>query len=89
MRAHGVSDYPDPRAPGSTPPAPTKVGMAYLGDSFDPNTPTFQAGERACQKYAVGLATRVTPAGAATVAAKQLEYAQCMRTHSSRRRRLW
>lgn len=82
MRAHGVSDYPDPRAPGSTPPAaPTKVGMAYLGDSFDPNTPTFQAGERACQKYAVGLATRVTPAGAAEVAAKQLKYAQCMRAH--------
>ena len=81
MRAHGVSDYADPRAPGSLPPAPTKVGMTYLGDSFNPNTPTFQAAERACQKYAVGLATKIPPGVAAEVAAEQLHYAQCMRTH--------
>jgi hypothetical protein len=55
--------------------------MAYLGDSFNPNMPTFQAAERSCQKYAVGLATRVTPAGAAKVEAQQLKYAQCIRTH--------
>jgi hypothetical protein len=55
--------------------------MTYLGNSFNPNTPIFQAAERACQEYAVGLATRVTAAGAAKVEAEQLRYAQCMRTH--------
>jgi len=81
MRSRGVGNYPDPPAAGSRPPAPTKVGMAYLSDSFNPNTPTFQAAERACQKYAVGLATRVATAGAAKVEAEQLRYAQCLRTH--------
>jgi hypothetical protein len=80
MRAHGVSDYRDPLATGG-PPAPTKGGMTYLGNSFDPNTPTFQAAEESCQKYAVGLATRVTAAGAAKVQVEQLKYAQCMRSH--------
>jgi hypothetical protein len=55
--------------------------MTYLGNSFNPNTPTFQAAERSCEKYAVGLATRVTAAGAAQVEAEQIKYAQCMRTH--------
>jgi len=55
--------------------------MTYLGDSFNPNTPTFQVAERARQKYAVGLATRVTATGAAEVEAEQLKYAQCIRTH--------
>jgi hypothetical protein len=81
MRSHGVSDYADPPAPGRTPPAPAKVGMAYLGDSFNPNSPTFQVAERACQKYAVGLATKVSPGLAAEVAVEQLKYAQCMRAH--------
>jgi hypothetical protein len=81
MRSHGVGNYPDPPAVGSHPPAPTRVGMTYLGDSFNPNTPTFQVAERARQKYAVGLATRVTATGAAEVEAEQLKYAQCIRTH--------
>ena len=55
--------------------------MTYIGDGFNPNTPTFQAAERACQKYTVGLATKVTPALAAKVQAEQLNFAQCMRTH--------
>src|ERR1700677_4807036 len=66
---------------GNRPPAPTQVGMTYLGDSFNPNTPTFQAAERACQKYTVGLATRVTAGVAAKVEAEQLKYAQCIRRH--------
>jgi hypothetical protein len=57
--------------------------MVYLGDSFNPNTPTFQTAEHACQRYAVGLARRVTPVGAARVEAAQLKYAQCLRTHGA------
>lgn len=81
MRAHGVSDYPDPRGPDNPPPAPTKIGMTYLGDSFNPNTPTYQAAERVCEKYAVGLATKIAPGVAAKLAAEQLSYAKCMQSH--------
>jgi hypothetical protein len=81
LRSHGVSNYPDPPANGIHPPAATRGGMTYLGDSFNPNTPILQAAEAACEKYAVGLATRITPAGAAKVEAEQLEYAQCIRSH--------
>lgn len=49
--------------------------MTYLGEGFNPNTPTFQAAELACRKYSVGLATRVTAAGAAQLETEQLEYA--------------
>jgi hypothetical protein len=77
MRSHGVSNFPDPSA---TPPsASPSGGMSYLGDSFDPNTPTYEAASAACAKYA--NASPVTPAGAAQVLAEQLRYAQCMRAH--------
>jgi hypothetical protein len=78
MRAHGVHTFADPPAPGSLP-AGNKT--TYLGDGFDPNAPAVQAAEQACRKYAVGLASPVTPAGAAQVRAQMLEYATCMRAH--------
>jgi hypothetical protein len=53
--------------------------MTYLGDSFNPSTPTIHAAEQACQQYAV--ASPVTTAVAAKFLAEQLEYAQCMRAH--------
>ena len=79
MRARGVVDFPDPvahpPAPGSAPPGK----MTYLGDSFNPSSPTYQAASAACRKYAV--AEPVTPAGAAKVQAEQLKYARCVRAH--------
>jgi hypothetical protein len=53
--------------------------MSYLGDSYNPNSPTVQAASAACQKYAV--ASPVSPAVAAQVQDEQLEFAQCMRSH--------
>lgn len=77
MRSHGVSDFPDPIAPGSVVPS---GGNSYLGNGPNPNTsPTYQAASAACRKYAV--ATPVTPAGAAQFQAENLKFAQCMRTH--------
>jgi hypothetical protein len=81
MRAHGVTSYADPAGPGNRLPASTSVGMTYLGDSFDPDTPTFQAAEHACQKDAIGLATRVAPGAAGQVQREALGYATCMRAH--------
>jgi hypothetical protein len=42
MRAHGVTNFPDPPAPGQQgkPPVP--------GGGIDPNSPVFQAAARAC-----------------------------------------
>lgn len=80
MRANGASDFPDPVAPGSVPP-PAGGKTSYLGNGFNPNSPTVQAAEQACQRYATGLAKPVTPAVAARVQAQQLKYAQCMRSH--------
>lgn len=77
MRSHGVTNYPEPIAPGSV---PLGGGNRFLGNGPNPNSsPTYRAASAACRKYAV--ASRVTPGGAARVAAEQLEYAQCIRTH--------
>ncbi len=76
MRSHGVSDYPEPIAPGSHPPGGVNH---FLGNSFNPNSPTYQAASAACRKYAV--AKKVTPGLAARVQAQQLKYAHCMRAH--------
>ncbi len=53
--------------------------MSYLGDSFDPNSPTVEAADKACAEYMV--AEPVSPAVSAQVLREQLEYAQCMQTH--------
>jgi hypothetical protein len=48
MRAHGISDFPDPTASGGI----TIHAQAGSGGSdLDPNNPLFQAAQRACQHY--------------------------------------
>lgn len=70
MRAHGVSGFPDPPSPGSSPSA---------GNSYDPNSPTAVAAEQACQKYAD---SKVLPSAVlAQIQAEQLKYAECMQAH--------
>lgn len=44
MRAHGISDFPDPTANGIQ--IPVRKGMP---SDLDPNNPRFQAAEKACQ----------------------------------------
>jgi len=69
MRAHGVSQFPDP-APG---------GGLVLPNSIDVNAPAFQAAQRACNKLLPGGA----PGSRSSEAAKLeiLKMARCIRAH--------
>jgi hypothetical protein len=46
MRAHGISDFPDPTANGIE--IPIRKGMPT---DLDPNNPRFQSAEKACQRF--------------------------------------
>jgi len=45
MRAHGLKDFPDPSNGG------LRIAV-HPGSDLDPNNPTFQKAQQACQKYA-------------------------------------
>jgi hypothetical protein len=49
MRAHGISDYPDPTSRGIR--IPIRKGMP---SDLDPNNPRLQSAEKACQHLAPG-----------------------------------
>jgi hypothetical protein len=68
MRAHGVTNFPDPLTAGPG-----------AKDGLDANSPTFQAAWAACRQYfPPGVPT---PAQSAQREADLLRFAQCMRTH--------
>jgi hypothetical protein len=68
MRAHGVTNFPDPTTAGPG-----------AKDGLDPNSPTFQAAQTACRQYAQPGAS--TPAQSAQREADLLRFSQCMRSH--------
>lgn len=70
MRAHGVSDFPDP-SPGGE--------LNLNASDVNPNSPTFQAAQRTCQTYF----SAGTPTGQALTQDldQLLRYAKCMRSH--------
>jgi hypothetical protein len=68
MRAHGVTNFPDPTTAGPG-----------AKDGLDPNSPTFQAAQAACRQYAPPHPP--TPAQSAQREADLLRFAQCMRSH--------
>jgi hypothetical protein len=73
MRSHGVTDFPDPGSGGLA------IQANGSNSDLDPNSPTFQAAERACRKYvAAGIPTGAELAQDMT---DLLHYAQCMRSH--------
>jgi hypothetical protein len=49
MRAHGISDFPDPTSNGIQ--IPVRAGMP---SDLDPDNPRFQAAEKACQRFQPG-----------------------------------
>jgi hypothetical protein len=70
MRAHGVSEFPDPSPDG---------GFSFNASDVNINSPTFKAAQRACQQdFGAG-----TPAGQALTQDLNhlLRYARCMRGH--------
>ena len=48
MRAHGISDFPDPTSQGQI------QIQAKPGSDLDPNNPRYQSANKACQQYQLG-----------------------------------
>ncbi len=73
MRAHGIKNFPDPNSQG-------QVALnAGPGTGIDPQSPQYQAADRACKSLMPGSA--LSPAQQAAIKAGNLRYAQCMRAH--------
>jgi hypothetical protein len=72
MRAHGVSNFPDPDTSGRI------AVQASPGSGLDPTSPQFQAAQQACKAFAPpGLASGKAGANRADT----LNFARCMRRH--------
>lgn len=72
MRAHGISDFPDPNAKGEL------MLEAHPGSDIDPDAPAYQAADQACKPLMPTEAAR-SDAEKQEFRAKTLKYAQCMR----------
>jgi|HubBroStandDraft_6_1064221.scaffolds.fasta_scaffold508479_2 hypothetical protein len=73
MRAHGLSDFPDPNAQGLI-----SISVA-AGSELTPNSPQWQAAMKACQQYTP--AGSLTPSQKAQLDQDALKYSHCMQTH--------
>lgn len=71
MRAHGVSNFPDPNGQGQV-----QIGAS---SGIDPRSSTFQSARQACQKL-IGGGT-ATPAQQAKARRLALAFSACMRGH--------
>ena len=74
MRAHGISDFPDPSSHG---------GIALNGgpgSDLNPSSPLYQAANNAC-KPLLPPQKALSPAQQAAARAQALAYARCMRAH--------
>lgn len=74
MRSHGVPNFPDPNSHGVI----VGKSSSASGGGLDPNSPTYQAAQKACQKYASG---GNTSADHAKQLKQALKYSKCMRSH--------
>jgi hypothetical protein len=73
MRAHGIKAFPDPNSQGGLNISGGK------GTSLDPQSPQYQAADKACKSLMP--ASALSPAQQAAIKAGNLRYAQCMRAH--------
>jgi hypothetical protein len=71
MRAHGITNFPDPSASGAIQLAP--------GSGLNPQSPAFQAAQAACKKYAPDKGA--PPVTSAADRTKAVAFAKCMRSH--------
>jgi hypothetical protein len=67
MRSHGVKDFPEGNGPIKISP----------GSSLDPNSPTFQAAQKAC----ASLLPKPSAAQVQKIKENALKYSKCMRSH--------
>jgi hypothetical protein len=73
MRAHGISDYPDPSSVGSV-----RVTI-HPGSDLNPHDPQNVAAQEACKAFSPG--GNPTPAQEAASNANALKYSQCMQAN--------
>jgi hypothetical protein len=72
MRAHGMSDFPDPNP----------QGLIQLGSSIDPHSPAFRSALSACRTLLPsGFGQPPTAAQLEQVQQELLALSQCMRAH--------
>jgi hypothetical protein len=71
MRAHGISDFPDPNAQGGI------ALNAGAGTDLNPRSPQFKAANNACKSLM--SAKPLSPAQQAAMRAQALKYSECMR----------
>jgi len=76
MRAHGISDFPDPNGQGQI---QINLGPGQAGNDLDPENPVNKSATEACKS--LSPEGQGTPAEKADMRAAQLKYAQCMRAH--------
>jgi hypothetical protein len=72
MRAHGVTNFPDPGAGGG-------IQIGGPGSNLNPRSPSFQAAQRACGKYLPFKGGPPHMTEAQRVAA--FKFAKCVRAH--------
>jgi hypothetical protein len=71
MRSHGVPNFPDPSPGGGLKIAP--------GSGLNPQSPSFQAAQKACQRFQP-LGPAAFPKMSAAQKRQALHFAQCMRS---------
>lgn len=71
MRAHGVTNFPDPTVQNGS------VGFDFSGADVDQNSPAYTSARQACQSLRGGGTAN---SGSANYAA-ELKFAKCMRSH--------
>lgn len=72
MRQHGVTNFPDPGSGGNL--------KITGGNGLDPNSPTFQAAQTACQSL-LPNGGQPDPSQQAAFQQAALQFSQCMRAH--------
>jgi hypothetical protein len=73
MRAHGISDFPDPSSSG------VLSIRIQPGSDLNPHDPQYVAANNACKAYQPG--GNLTPAQEATANANALKYSHCMQSN--------
>jgi hypothetical protein len=76
MRSHGLPDFPDPNSQGVI--EGKSNGSGGNANEPNPNSPTYRAAQKACQKYA---SSGTAPADQAQELKQALKYSTCMRFH--------
>ena len=79
MRAHGITDFPDPQSgPGGGFELQIRV---QPGSDLDPNSPKFQAAQAACQSLMPAPKPGQAGQNNQQLQVQALQFSQCMRSH--------